>query len=224
MSTITEGTHLSDILKWEQEKRYSREIVTVAEGNKLALGEVFGRKMLDIPTTGTADAGNTGNGAVTAVTGAPFTQRGTYTLTCIEAAIDGGTFQVTDPADNLLPNAVLPGTADGSVEYESEQINFTLNDGPTDFAVGDSFTIEVAAGNGEVVPLALTAVDGSQIAAGFPIVAIDATDAAVESVGITRDAVIDDDNLVLPDGITADQTAAVMDQLAARGIVARDAA
>jgi hypothetical protein len=319
MPVISELNNLSDVLKWEQEKRYSREALTIAMLTVLALGEVIGRKLLDIPTTGTADAGNTGDGTMTGVAGGSQTQLGDYTLTCIEgggsgaittpatgtadggnagantmggvsagAAVKAGTytitctdatnagaevFQVTDPDGLLLAPAtvavayvnaqilftiadpgadaqvgdsftVLASAADGNsglfaiaapdgtalpnatvgVAYANAQLNGTINDGATDFAVGDIFTVAVAKGDGTAVALDLTAVDGTQIAAGFVIAAYDATAAAVAGVAVVRDAVIDADNLVWPAGITADQTAAALDQLAARGIVTSEAA
>ncbi len=42
MAVQTEGNRLNDFLKWEQEKLYSREKVTIASGEDLALGEVVG--------------------------------------------------------------------------------------------------------------------------------------------------------------------------------------
>lgn len=323
MPVLSELNNLSDVLKWEQEKRYSREALTIVMAQVLALGEVIGRQLLDIPTTGTKDDGNTGNGTMTAVSGGPATklgiytaecvaigtgapvvpatgtgdagntagigtmtgvsggaavQVGTYTITCIDATVSGSeVFEVTAPNGAVLPpataavayaNAQLEfilnvATGEGSddfnvgdlftvavtaadhdsgtfqivdpdglalapasagVSYVSPALNYTINDGTADYAVGDIFTVEVAKGDGSAVALDLTAVDGTQIAAGFTIAAYDATAAAVQGVAIVRDAVIDPDNLVWPAGITADQTAVALDQLAARGIVTSEAA
>ncbi len=218
MPEIIEQNNLSDVLKWEQEKRYSREALTIAMAEVLVLGEVIGRKLLDIPLTGTADAGNTGNGTMTGVVGGSQTMDGTYTLTCVSAAANAGAFAVMAPDGAALPDATV------GVAYTNAQLNLILNDGATDFAVGDIFTVVVAKGDGSAVALDLTAVDGTQIAAGFVIAAYDATAAAVAGVAVVRDAVIDPDNLVWPAGITADQTAAALDQLAGRGIVTRAAA
>lgn len=218
MPEISEMNNLSDVLKWEQEKRYSREAFSIVMGTVLALGEVVGRKLLDIPTTGAADAGNTGNGTCTGVAGGSQTQLGDYTLTCITVAENGGAFAVMAPDGTALPDATV-GAA-----YTNAQLNFTLNDGATDFAVGDIFTVEVEKGDGSAVALDLTAVDGTQIAAGFVIAPYDATSAAVSGVAVVRDAVIDPDNLVWPAGITAEQTAVALDQMAARGIVTSEAA
>lgn len=418
MSVISELNNLSDVLKWEQEKRYSREALTIAAAEVLALGEVIGRKLVAVPTTGTADGGNTGNGTMTAVAAGSQTMVGSYALTCIEgggsgavttpatgtadggntgdgtctavtagasavagtytltctavptgaatvpatgtaaggntgantmtAVADGGAakvgtytmtcidatvagseiFQVMDPDGNLLPNAtvaaaytnaqiaftindpgakaivgdsftvavteadhnlgtfqvatptgqllapatvaapyasaqinftlndgnvdyvvgdiftILASAADGNaglfavsapdgaalpnatvgVAYSNAQLNFTVNDGAIDYAAGDIFTVAVAKGDGSAVGLDLTAVDGTQIAAGFVIAAYDATDGALAGVAVVRDAVIDPLNLVWPAGITAGEKVTALDQLAAKGIVTSTAA
>lgn len=418
MPEITELNNLSDVLKWEQEKLYSREALTITSGEDLALGEVIGRKLVVVPTTGTADGGNAGNGTMTGVAGGSLTTVGSYALTCIEgggsgavttpatgtanggntgngtctgvtagasaaagtytltciavptgAAVvpatgtaDGGNagantmgtvsggaavkigtynivctdatvggseiFQVTDPDGLLLAPAtvavayindqilftiadpganaqvgdaftvavteadhnlgtfqvatptgqllapatvaaaytsaqinftindgaadyivgdsftILATAADGNsglfavsapdgaalpnatvaVAYTNAQLNFTINDGAIDYAVGDIFTVAVTKGDGSAVALDVTAVDGTQIAAGFTIAAYDATGGAIQGVAVVRDAVIDPLNLVWPSGFSAGQKVTALDQMAAKGIVTSTAA
>jgi len=89
------------------------------------------------PIVGTADGGNTGDGTCTGVKGGDDVKIGDYTLECIAEATDAGTYKVTDPDGTVLDNAEV-GTA-----YTDDQIEFTLNDGTTDFAVGDKFTITI---------------------------------------------------------------------------------
>lgn len=213
MATITEGAYLGDAVKWEQADNYSREKVTVLSGENLAILEVVGKVTKSTPTTGTAGT-NTGNGTCTSVTAGKQAKLGTYTLTCTAAATNGGTFKVVSPDGDALANATV-GTA-----YTSEQLNFTLNDGATDFAVGDSFTIAVAAGSGKVVAYDQDAVDGSADAAGFMIAAVDASSADKEGVIISRDALVVTGNLVWPDDITDDEKTAAIAQLEALGIKA----
>ncbi len=105
MASQTESDRLNDILKWEQENLYSREQVTVLSGEDLALGAVFGKITRELPTTGAADGGNTGNGTCTGVAGGKDTQIGTYSLECTAAAEDAGTFKVTAPDGSALPDA-----------------------------------------------------------------------------------------------------------------------
>jgi len=95
------------------------------------------------PTTGTADGGNTGNGTMTGVTAGAEAQAGTYTMECIDTTVSGGeVFKVIDPDNNRLDDATV-GAA-----YTSAQINFTLNDGAVDFAVGDKFTVAATQADG----------------------------------------------------------------------------
>lgn len=95
-----------------------------------------------VPTEGTADGGNTGNGTCTAVSGGAKVKSGTYKLECIDASVSGSeVFQVSDPEGSTLPPATV------GVAYVNEQILFTLNDGSTDFVVGDSFTVPVTSGD-----------------------------------------------------------------------------
>ena len=43
MATYTESTKVGDIVRWEPEKNYSREVVTIASGQNLSIGTVLGK-------------------------------------------------------------------------------------------------------------------------------------------------------------------------------------
>ncbi len=43
MAVINEGNRLHDVLAWEQEKHYSRDKITIAADQVLAVGEVVGK-------------------------------------------------------------------------------------------------------------------------------------------------------------------------------------
>lgn len=164
MTIMVENTYLGDLVKREADDFFSREKITIKAGEVLSLGEVLGKMLKSIPTTGTADESNTGNGTCTGVAGGSDTKIGDYVLTCINADVSGSeVFKVIDPDGFQLDNATV------GVAYESNGINFTLNDDAQDFVVGDKFTISVSAGSKKFVALDLDAVDGSQIAAGFAI-------------------------------------------------------
>jgi hypothetical protein len=90
----------------------------------------------------------TGNGLMSALFAGPEVQKGNYLVKCTAIAANGGTFSVTNPAGKLLPAAVM---AAGSVVYRSREINFTITDGATDFAVNDLFTIAVVASSSATV-------------------------------------------------------------------------
>lgn len=200
MTALLEKDTLNDLLKWEEENLYSREIVTVLSGQDLPLGGVIGKVASVCPATGTADGGNTGAGTCTSVTAGAKAKLGTYTLTCIAAASGAGTFEVQDPDGFTLAQATV------AVAYTNKQINFTLNDGDPDFAVGDKFTIAVTAGSGKKVEIDYDAVDGSQDAYGFVIAGYDATEGDVNGVAVIREALIDPDYLAWPMEFTSGGT------------------
>jgi hypothetical protein len=94
------------------------------------------------PGTVTPDGGNTGDGTASAATLGTDAKEGTYTLTCIEAIVNGGRFEVKDPDGNRLADLYV------GVAYVSTQINLTISDGATDFIVGDKFTLAVTITDG----------------------------------------------------------------------------
>jgi hypothetical protein len=218
MTALTQADTLADIVKWELENNQSREVVTVLAAQDLALGAVLGKITKGAcPTTGTADAGNTGAGTCTSVTAGIKAKIGTYTIKCLIAASGAGVFTVEDPDGFALPNAIV-GTA-----YSNDQINFTLNDGSPDFSVGDSFTVAIAAGGGQVKEIDFDAVDGSADAYGIITAACTAV-ADTDAVAIVRDAGVIEANLVWPStspAPSAAEKALAMAQLAAKGIVSR---
>lgn len=217
-----EGMYLRDIVRYEDDGagRLSREVVSVASGQNLAMGAVLGKITKSTPTTGThtpASPANSGSGTCTGVTAGINTKIGSYVLTALSATA----FAVTDPDGLALPDAVV-GTA-----YANANINFTINDGSPDFSAGDTFTIAVTAGAETVKEINFDAVDGTQNAHGILTAACDATGGATNAVAVTNTAVIVAANLVWPTtspAVTADQKAAALAQLAAKGIVARDEA
>ena len=222
MNAHTESTYLGDVLKYEAPNLYSREAVTVLAGNgakrTLKVGAVIARRTRSTGTV-TAGDGNTGDGAATLADpplGA-LAEAGTYRLACITAGA-AGAFQVLSPRGYVLPDLTV-GTA-----YEGGHLNLTVADGTTDFAVGDTFAIEVS-GDGKVVALDPAAADGTAEAIGivaFDVTAPDGTDAEVTA--IVRDAVLADRAIVWPAGITEAAQAASIANLEARGILVRKAA
>lgn len=101
------------------------------------------------PTYGTVTSTpgtNAGNGTVTAlsVTGTP--RAGNYKLTLVTAVANGGVFRLTDPDGGIVNSAVtMTPAVGGTTVIATGGLQFTLTDGTTDFALGDSFTIAVPA-------------------------------------------------------------------------------
>jgi hypothetical protein len=128
----------------------SAEKVQLTGSAALPRGAVLGQATL--PTgTATANAGNTGNGTVTAISLGEFAGLGTYTIAMLTAT----TFSVTAPNGDPLGNGVA-GT------QFNNQISFMLAAGGTAFIAGDGFTITGEAGSGVFKLSVASANDGSQ--------------------------------------------------------------
>ncbi len=164
----TQSRDISSIIKGEAADYLSRDKVTVLAAQDLAVGTVLGKVTAGaVPTTGTITAGAGANGTMTAVTGGKNTKVGTYKATCIQAVAHGGVFEVTGVGgEHIGTCANTPGAGLTGV-FTSDQINFTITDGSTDFAYGDYFSVVVPAGGAQVRALNLTGVDGSRIAVGI---------------------------------------------------------
>lgn len=135
---------------------------TLLDGQTIARGAILGLITAGaVPTTGTADAGNTGDGTVTLVTGGVDVKAGIYTVVCILAVTNGGVFNIVDPDGQIVGVAEITAGAGGTAVFTSSQINLTITDGATDFALDDFFTITVPAGSGKVKLIDSTAIDGS---------------------------------------------------------------
>jgi len=148
--------------------------VTIASGEgALARGQLLGKtdRAAGAPV---ADLGNTGDGTVTGVSLGAVARMGTYTLECVAAAANGGTFKVVDPDGYAIDSQATVGAA-----YTSGHLNFTINDGAADFVVGDQFTIAVEAGSGKYRAYNAAGVDGAQYPTAILAMDIDATAADV---------------------------------------------
>ena len=135
--------------------RLTIEII-VAVGEIVLRGDIMGRFNLTMPAVGTADGGNTGNGAMTVVKSKRDTRAGTYTIEVDSVVLDGGTFTVTTPGGYTL----TPGVID--TPYVSDEIDFLLADSTTDFVIGDKFTVLVPVSQREVKLVDSAQSDGTE--------------------------------------------------------------
>ena len=167
---------------------------------------VMAKKNLTVPTTGTADAGNTGDGTVTAVAAAagglaPLV--GAYLLTCTFAVTNGGVFKLEDPNGNIVAdNLTLRVGAGLLTTFVAGGLIFVITDGATDFAAADFFTITTVA-VGKWVPFDPAAIaDGSALFAGIYLgeeltaAAIIAGDITVSPMLVGGDCTVDLNQLV----------------------------
>jgi hypothetical protein len=107
------------------------------------------------PATGTADGGNTGANTMGTVSAGASAMAGTYTMTCIDATAAGAEiFEVMAPDGTVLPPATV------AAAYTNAQINFTIADPGTDAIVGDIFTVLASAADGNSGTFAVLAPDG----------------------------------------------------------------
>lgn len=104
----------------------------------------------------TAYSGNTGNGAMGAITLSAGAKAGTYKLTVVELGTDVGTFVVEDPDGKFVGRGVVASA------FSAGGLAFTLADGSTDFVAGDGFNIVVGANSGNYAAYAAANADGTQ--------------------------------------------------------------
>jgi hypothetical protein len=135
-----QGTFVPDNLIAGDNPQLVAESVLIPSGT-LARGTVLGRQKVTVPTTGVI--AGTGDGTCTAVTGGPDTQVGAYVAKCIRAVTNGGEFIVTNPLGQSIGNVLITAGAGGTGVFKSKEINLTITDGTSDFAVGDTATVTV---------------------------------------------------------------------------------
>lgn len=219
MTEFTEGFHTGEYLVSEANGYRSRDIATITGGDYQP-GTVLGRITEGgVVTVTKTDVGG-GKGAITLANpayaaGAP---EGDYNVIIIEPGSNAGTFEVEGP-DGVVIGTGTVGTAFDGV------VKFTLADGGTDFAAGDIAKIHVAIADpadlGKLTQLDPSATDGSQHAYAVLYDTAKAASADVQSTVHSRDCEVNDLCLTWPDGITDDQKATAVAELAERGIVVR---
>lgn len=89
------------------------------------------------------------------------TKVGTYVLTCLAEAADGGTFSVVDPDGNRLEDAVV------GVAYDNGHIAGTISDGAEDWDIGDVINVPILVGDGKLYPYSKTGVAGLSVIKGI---------------------------------------------------------
>lgn len=204
-------TFSDEELSFEQELALANSGASLTPAGLFDIGLVVGKVADLAPAAAVANGGNTGNGTVGATTGQLGIQLGTYNVEFIAATA----FNVYAPDGKLV--------AEGKTGVAfANQLGFTITAGGTAFVAGDGFTIAVAAGSGKIVPLSLTAVDGSAVAVG--VVSRQATvSASVDTpvVCIERLGVLLADGLIYPSGASAPQIAAINAILAKNFLIVR---
>lgn len=214
MAEKVETTHAGEFIVSEAPGSLSREKVTVLSGENLVAAAVVG-KVTKGTASATADAGNTGDGTMGAITVGTDSKPGVYRLRIIIAAVNAGQFILEDP------DGIDIGPGDVASAFSAGGLSFTLADGAADFIVGDRFDITVAAGNGKVVEHDPVGTDGREVAAGILFDAVDATAADKSGAIVVRHAEVNLSELVFKAAmIQGDKDKAVAD-LAVNFVIAR---
>ena len=211
MATKTETIRTGEFIQSEARGERSRDEITVKSGQNLSAGDVLAREATGLTAASAADAGNTGDGTMGTVTPAVTAKEGQYIVTIVEPATDAGAFTVEDPDGENV------GTGTVAVAFSSD-IGFTLADGATDFVAGDRFIITISQGTGLYKALPN---DGTEEAAGVLYADVDASAAAVQGVGIVRDAEVNGLLITWPSGISDTNKDLAIGQFAALGIIVR---
>ena len=184
------------------------------------MGDVF---TFVVDTTAPAVIG-TGNGTVSAITLGPDAKPGNYRLEITAAIANGGEFKLTSPDGDIVEQGFIVAGAGGTfVGANKRQLNFTLTEGATDFAVADAFNISVfnQLAGGKTVAWDPTTFDGRDDVAGVLYDNVDASAADLAGVIVARDATVIKGSLEWAAAITAAQKESAYRDLASRGVIAR---
>jgi hypothetical protein len=170
---------------------------TLAQSQTALRGWVLGE--ITVAMGSVTPGTNTGDGTLTGealAAGGPA-KVGNYVATCVIAAANSGTFNVVDP-DGVLVGQAVVGTA-----FSGGGLTFTINDGAVDFVVGDSFTVAIDAGSGQLKHLDITATDGSNKFWGILSTATTTAAAETRSVPVMRTGEFDAASLIFGGSTTA---------------------
>ena len=219
MTILNETKHTEAFLVSEAPHTRSREGITILAGSGsprvLTAGQALSKKFAGTGVSA-ADAGNTGDGAMGAVTVGARAKPGVYELVCIEPATNLGTFRLSDP-DGVLVGVVTVASA-----FSSLHLSFTLADGAADFVSGDRFTITVTEGATKWLAFDQDLTAGEQFVDGIlreDVTAPDGTDA--QGVVFVRDCEVNQAELTWPSDIVAAEQVEAEQQLRNLGIIVR---
>lgn len=219
----TRATRLGDLVQDEYARHlgFCRKEVVVNEASEVeyTIGTVLGKTLTTPAGVAAADAGNTGNGTMGAITADSTAKVGVYKVIITEAASDAGEFEVVDPVGNQV------GVGNVAELYTGGGLSFTLADGATDFVAGDFFTIAVT-GTEKYHKIEIDEVDGSEEFGGIYIGSDDANNS--QTIAATTDtnvvvlyrgpATIGKDNLSYGASVTTDaEIATVLAKIEAAG-------
>lgn len=151
MTTLNEGTFISDVIRWTSDRLFSFLAPTVIAPAALVVGSILAKRTKSVVTG--AKVSGTGDGTIGACTLGTLAVPGVYKLI---ATTTGATavFNVFTPDGVSLPQLTV-GTA-----YVSDHINLTVADGSADWTAGDVISVTIS-GDNAYVEAVYGAVDGT---------------------------------------------------------------
>lgn len=217
MTKFTEGRHPGEVLLSEAEFHRSRDNLRIGAEQTILPGHVLGGRAVvaEVTASASAGAGNTGNAtiALSAPSVSSKAKAGTYTGIAVTAT----TVRWEDP------NGKEIGVSTHGAAFNKE-IKLTITAGGNANVAGDIFEVEVYLEKGDIEHVAWdpAADDGSEVVSGVALYGV-TTGAGekAEIAGLTRDAQVKGFALILPEGVTADQTAQAHAGLKALGVIVR---
>jgi hypothetical protein len=209
--SISRAATETSVLHSEVDPLISRKTGTLKGGSggvrKIVVGMILASITVGSATvaTATASADNVGGGTLT-LDNPAFTQsvlEGNYIIRCVTAGGAGvAEFSVEKPDGKELKKA-----KEG--EAYNTHLKFTIAAAAADFAVGDTFTVEVTTTDGkatsQIVEYDPNADDGSQRFWGFSLVNAEASDGVDNVDGVTglrRLGVVKTSGIVWPQGMS----------------------
>jgi hypothetical protein len=203
------------------------EVLNFAGTDTFLKGTLLARLAVALAVTASAVTG-TGNGTVTAATVEPgvLTPKvGNWTLRATAAVANGGTFRLEDPDGAIVATGLqLTAGAGVATVFEVGGLRFTITDGATDFAVGDTFTLTVAS-VGKLVPFNPAGAGGAQKPVAVLTYDVSRTGAGDVKIRALVKGVVNKNRLLIDvDGNGNNITSAILDQLRDMGIVPIDVA
>lgn len=218
MATLTETMHEGEFIgELAMGIGFHVDPITLKLGQNKVAGAVLGANVAGTSASAAKAGGNTGNGTFTLDATAPIqpgAKEGVYVVTCIAAAVNGGTFRVEDPDGTVLGDVAVGATF-------SDDIKFVIADGATDFIVGDAFNVTISALTYKHLEYDPAGTDGSQIVSGILMKNTNATAADVVTTALKRGpAVVNANDLTWKTGMTAAQKTTARNALQALGIKA----
>lgn len=220
MTVITDDRRsVADYLISEAANIYfSREQITLTGAAALKAGTVLGT-IMDGARTAVGEAGTPAPAGAT-ISAEPVAttaaQLGVHRFVCVTAGVTG-------KWDHIAPGGEKLGQATTGTEYVGAGLTLTITDAGTDPAKGEELIVTVTevAGNRKRGALDLAATNGLEIATGILFEARDPSAGDVQAVETARMSEVKLDMLFWPEGISAGQKQTALDQLAGRGIIAR---